>query len=124
MANMLAGLVDSAVKWSSAGTLRALWEHIGASATAAAADLPRLTAALDQHAAAVRDALSAGAGVIGSAALAGYTKGILEGAKSLAWHASHDVDWARAGWLELRLAAIGVLARQYGHLPHLALPAR
>jgi hypothetical protein len=112
MTSVLGGLVDSVVKWSSASTLRALWSDLGASATAASADLPRLTAALDQHAAAVRDALSAGAGVIGSAALAGYTKGILNGAKL-----PTPPDWSHPTWLELRLAAIGVLARQYGHLP-------
>jgi hypothetical protein len=116
MASVLAGLVDSAVRWSSTGKLRALWEHLGASAAAAAADLPRLTAALDQHAAAVRDTLSAGAGVIGVAALAGYAKGILDGATLLAWPAHRDVDWSSASWLELRLAAVGALARQYGHL--------
>ena len=114
MASMLAGMVDTAVRWSSARTLHALWQHVGASAAAAAADLPRLTATLDQHAAAVRDALSAGAGVIGSAALAGYAKGILEGARSLSAPAAPD--WSRPSWLELRLAAVGVLARQYGHL--------
>jgi hypothetical protein len=112
MQNILAGLVDSAVKWSSAGTLRMLWAHLGASASAAAADLPRLTAALDQHAAAVRDALSAGAGVIGAAALAGYAKGILNGTKPPA-----APDWSQPSWLELRLAAVGQLARRYGHLP-------
>jgi hypothetical protein len=117
MANVLAVLVDSTIKWSAAGTLRTLWEHIGSSAAAAATDLPRLTAALDQHSAAVRDALSAGAGVIGSAALAGYAKGILDVAKTPAWHTTGKVDWSQPTWPQLRLAAISALARQYGHLP-------
>jgi hypothetical protein len=112
MTSVLGGLVDSVVKWSSAATLRAVWSHLGASALTASAGLPRLTAALDQHAAAVRDALSAGAGVIGSAALAGYAKGILDGAKLPA-----APDWSAPTWLELRLAAIGVLARRHGHVP-------
>ena len=117
MANVLAALVDSAINWSAAATLRALWEHIGSSAAAAAADLPRLTAALDQHAAAVRDALSAGVGIIGSAALAGYAKGILDVAKAQLRPVGHKVDWSQPTWPELRLAAIAVLARDYGHLP-------
>ncbi len=95
--------------------MRVLWEHLGASAGAACADLPWLTAALDQHAAVVRDAIGAGAGAIGPAALAGYAKGVLDGARSLAWHTPADVDWSAATWLELRLAAIGLLARQHGH---------
>jgi hypothetical protein len=116
MANVLAALVDSTIKWSAAGTLQTLWEHIGSSAVAAATDLPRLTAALDQHAAAVRDALSAGAGIIGSAALAGYAKGILDVTKTPAWHAARKIDWSQPTWPELRLAAISTLAHHYGHL--------
>ncbi|WP_246001848.1 DUF6401 family natural product biosynthesis protein, partial [Allorhizocola rhizosphaerae] len=92
------------------------WEHLGGSASAACAGLPRLTAALDQHAAAVRDAIGAGAGALGPAALAGYAKGVVAGARSHAWQAATDVDWSAATWLELRLAAVGMLAHQHGHL--------
>ncbi len=117
MANVLAGMVDAAVNWSSAGTLRTLWEHLGASAAAAAADLPRLTSTLDQHGAAVRDALSAGAGPLGLAALAGYAKGILDGANSPSWPTTANLDWSTPTWLQLRLAATALLARHHGHLP-------
>lgn len=74
--------------------------------------LPGLTAAVDQHAAAVRDILSVG--VRGSASgvvlLAGYARGLLDGARQQGWRPHEPEDWARADWLTTRLLAVCYLA--------------
>jgi Family of unknown function (DUF6401) len=115
MASVLAAVVDTAVNLSAAAAVRRLWEGLGASGWAAAQASPALSAMVDQHSAAVRDALSiAGVGGIGVAALAGYARGLVEVAGSP--HPA-DVDWSRPGWRELRLTAVCTLARHHGHLP-------
>lgn len=74
--------------------------------------LPGLTAAIDQHAAAVRDILSVG--VRGSASgvvlLAGYARGLLDGARQQGWRPHAPEDWAAADWLTTRLLAVCDLA--------------
>jgi hypothetical protein len=76
--------------------------------------LPGLTAAVDQHAAAVRDILAVG--VQGSAAgvvlLAGYARGLLDGAREQGWYPRRQTDWARADWITTRLLAVCALAAQ------------
>lgn len=89
----------------------------GMPALAAAAELPALSAALDQHAAAVRDILELGvegaARVPMSVLLAGYARGLLDHVREAA--AEHDMtsatpgdlgSWANADWLQLRLASV------------------
>jgi len=115
--SVLTAFVDAAVTWSSANAVRVLWEQVGAAGVAAAACLPGLSATLDQHAAAVRDALSAGAGLIGVAALGGYARGLLETAGQQGWRLPERVDWAGADWLVVRLVAVADMARRFGHLP-------
>ncbi|MFC4125665.1 DUF6401 family natural product biosynthesis protein [Nocardia rhizosphaerae] len=91
----------------------------GAPAAAAAAELPALSAELDQHAAAVRDILEFGVaesgGVVLSVLLAAYARGLLDqaavdmpGSAAVA-----PLSWHDAGWLDLRLAAVC----QYAALP-------
>ncbi|MFI6040391.1 DUF6401 family natural product biosynthesis protein [Nocardia sp. NPDC051321] len=89
----------------------------GVPALAAAAELPALSAALDQHAAAVRDILELGvegaARVPISVLLAGYARGLLDHVREAA--ADHGMtsaapddlgSWANADWLQLRLASV------------------
>jgi hypothetical protein len=95
----------------------------GVPALAAAAELPALSAALDQHAAAVRDILELGvedaAKVPASVLLAGYARGLVDqvreataqepepGRQALTSAAPGDLgSWANAGWVQLRLASV------------------
>ncbi|MBF6171187.1 DUF6401 family natural product biosynthesis protein [Nocardia blacklockiae] len=96
-------------------TLNRLHKTHGVPALAAARELPAVSAALDQHAAAVRDILDLGvrdaanapAGVL----LAGYARGLLEHSGRPGPRAPYDlIGWAQAEWLPLRLAAVCMLA--------------
>ncbi|WP_040738720.1 DUF6401 family natural product biosynthesis protein [Nocardia tenerifensis] len=97
--------------------LNRLHKTHGGPALAAAAELPALSAALDQHAAAVRDILELGvegsARVPVSVLLAGYARGLLDHVReAAAGHgtvsaAPSDLDsWANADWVQLRLASV------------------
>ncbi|MFF3222543.1 DUF6401 family natural product biosynthesis protein [Nocardia suismassiliense] len=100
--------------------LNRLHKTHGVPALAAAAELPALSAALDQHAAAVRDILTLGveesARVPVSVLLAGYARGLLDhvreaaadrGAPSMTSTAPGDLgSWANADWVQLRLASV------------------
>ncbi|MQA63621.1 MAG: hypothetical protein GEU86_19560 [Actinophytocola sp.] len=73
---------------------------------------PTLLAAVDQHAAAVRDILLLSSGSLGSVELAAYARGIQDVALEGPWRPSHctkDADWG-ADWVNLRLAAVCLLA--------------
>jgi hypothetical protein len=97
--------------------LAGLMDQVGSAGLAAAATLPALLAAVDQHAAGVRDILLLG--VEGSAAaaaavlLAGYAKGLLDqaGTDGHRLRAAVGVCWHRADWLTVRVLAICALSR-------------
>lgn len=100
--------------------LNRLHKTHGVPALAAAAQLPALSAALDQHAAAVRDILEWGvedaARVPANVLLAGYARGLLDQVREAAVGAERtpltsaapgDLGaWAGADWLQLRLAGV------------------
>jgi Family of unknown function (DUF6401) len=97
--------------------LAGLMDQVGSAGLAAAATLPALLAAVDQHAAGVRDILLLG--VEGSAAaaaavlLAGYAKGLLDqaGTDGHRLRAAVGECWHRADWLTIRVLAICALSR-------------
>ncbi|MFF0610305.1 DUF6401 family natural product biosynthesis protein [Nocardia tengchongensis] len=98
-------------------TLNRLQRTHGATAMESAAIFPGVCAAIDQHAAAIRDILDLGVEnsnlVPVSVLLAGYARGILEDLRE-AEHAAlpqSPLDWQDADWLHLRLAAVCTLAR-------------
>jgi hypothetical protein len=68
---------------------------------------PGVQAAIDQHAAAVRDILSISPGRIGPVELAGYAQGVEDGAVRRGWRPAADLS---ADWVGLRLAAACSLA--------------
>lgn len=87
----------------------------GLTATAAT---PALLAAVDQHAAAVRDIVAYGvegsAAVAGSVLLASYARGVLDHAREKGWRfpqSSTPVVLAETDWITLRLMAVCALAR-------------
>ena len=89
-----------------------LGHRLGRTGLAAAACLPALLAAVDQHAAEIRDRLTDGVRQPGPIALAGYVDGLCATAATLGWSppTAHKMDWTRAPWLVLRLLAVCLLA--------------
>lgn len=95
--------------------LTGLMDTVGSAGLAAAAASPALLAAVDQHAAAVRDALPVGRRGITLAALAGYAEGVREAAVDHGWQPPVDpIDWQRTDWVLTRLLAVCALARRAG----------
>lgn len=72
---------------------------------------PALLAAVDQHAAAVRDILLLSSGSLGAVELAAYARGVQDVAMEGPWRPSRctkDAVWG-ADWVNLRLAAVCLL---------------
>jgi hypothetical protein len=111
------GDVHEWVEASARRTLAQLHERIGGPGLAAAAAVPGLLAAVDQHAAAVRDILVLGVesgGVVGAVLLAGYARGLLAQGREMGWRFGAPgglVGWTRVDWLTARLVAVCELAR-------------
>jgi hypothetical protein len=113
----------SARRW-----LSRLHEDLGIAGLAAAAALPGLSAMLDQHAAAVRDATTIG--LEGSAAMAGlvllasYGRGVLTHAREHGWRPlpADAAAWRTADWTSLRLAAVCTLAQAWDDNPGQSTP--
>jgi hypothetical protein len=113
----VSGLFDRVADHHAQRWLAGLMDQLGEAGLAAAAAVPALMAAVDQHAAAVRDILLLG--VEGSAAaagvvlLAGYAKGLLDQAGTTAaeLRAAVGEHWHRADWLTVRVLAVCALSR-------------
>jgi hypothetical protein len=94
-----------------------LMDQVGAAGLAAAASVPALLAAVDQHAAGVRDILLLGvegsAAAAGAVLLAGYAKGLLDeaGTDGGRLRAAAEECWHRADWLTVRVLAVCALSR-------------
>ena len=96
-------------------TLNRLHKTHGVPALVAAEKSPAVSAALDQHSAAVRDMVRLGIenspAVPVSVLLAGYARGLVENSSRSAIIAPRDLaGWVHAEWLTLRLAAVCLLA--------------
>ena len=117
MAGLFDHVADHHAEHRAQRWLAGLMDQVGTAGLAAAATLPALLAAVDQHAAGVRDILLLG--VEGSAAaaaavlLAGYAKGLLDqaGTDGHRLRAAVGVCWHRADWLTVRVLAICALSR-------------
>jgi hypothetical protein len=113
----VAGLFDHLADHQAQRWLNRLVEQVGAPGLAAAAAVPALLAAVDQHAAGVRDILLLGvegsAAAAGAVLLAGYAKGLLDQADTDAGRLRAAVDeaWHRADWLTVRVLAVCALSR-------------
>ena len=92
-------------------------DQVGDAGLAAAATVPALLAAVDQHAAGIRDILLLGvegsAAAAGAVLLAGYAKGLLDQAGTDAARLRDAVGecWHRADWLTVRVLAVCALSR-------------
>ncbi len=97
-------------------TLNRLQRTHGVPALSAGQEFPGVAAAVDQHAAAVRDILDLGVENSGtvppSVLLAGYARGLIEDLRDLDEHAPETAEeWQCADWMHLRLAGVCSLAR-------------
>jgi hypothetical protein len=90
--------------------------QVGADGLTAATRTPGLMAAVDQHAAAVRDSLAAMNLTLTAVPLAGYGSSVATAAARMGWQLSDqaDMDWSRANWFQLRLTAVCALAIAHG----------
>lgn len=113
------GFASAFAEFSARRALSQLHDQLGHAGLVAAAAIPGLGAAVDQHAAAVRDIVDVGvedsATVAGVVVLAGYARGMLDKAKELGWRVTapaHLADWTRTDWLTARLVAVCALANR------------
>jgi hypothetical protein len=89
----------------------------------AAAAIPGPGAAVDQHAAAVREMTTVGmessAAVAGAVLLANYARGLLDEARKNGWRPPEHtgLPWAQADWITVRLLSVCALAAAVDQRP-------
>lgn len=97
---------------SAQSTLTGLMTSIGDTGLPAAALLPGLLAAVDQHAAGIRDSLTADERPVTVVVLAAYAEGVRDAAFKHGWQAPQGpIDWAEDDWVLRRLLAVCHLVR-------------
>lgn len=109
--------MNALTEWRAQRWLTTLGNRFGTDGLLVAAAVPGLGAAVDQHAAAVRDIIAQAAGASGPfserALLAGYGRSLLDrfdvSVREVRRHATGR--WTRADWLALRLLAVCALSR-------------
>ena len=99
-------------------TLNGLMIWLGETGLAAAGQRVGLMALIDQHAAAVRDALGDPGDGLSPVSLAGYASGVRDALIEAEWRlpAVADQDWSRPEWPTVRLLAVCELARSHGYV--------
>lgn len=116
----MAGMSSASEMHAERSAIRFLTQLANRLATAgfAVAATPALLAAVDQHAAAVRDIVAydveGSAAVAGSVLLASYARGMLDHARKQGWRFPQPATPRRAAhpdWITLRLMAVCALAR-------------
>lgn len=94
--------------------MRGVLRQLGSSVLADMPAYPALVAAVDQHAAAVRESIRAAGEKVGGGTLARYLEGFVDGARAGGWEPAEPVSGY--DWETLRLAAICWMAREHGLL--------
>jgi hypothetical protein len=94
-------------------TLNGLMIWLGEVGLAAARESAGLQAVIDQHSAAVRDALGDPERGPDAVSLAGYASGVRDALIEAQWQLppTDELDWSKLAWPALRLIAICALAR-------------
>jgi hypothetical protein len=106
--------MDGGTTWVESAAEFALlhWvDRVGGPGTAAMGGCPGLLAAVDQHAAAVRDAVADPTGQLGAEKLAAYADGVNDAAARHGWTLPGGINWAQPSWPVVRLLAVCVLAQ-------------
>ena len=112
MNGLFSGAAARAALRSAHASIAELNAAVGASGLAAAADAPGLLAAIDQHAAGIRDSLSADVRPLTAIVLAAYAEGVRDAAFRHGWEPpAGTIDWSQPDWVLYRLLAVCSLAR-------------
>jgi hypothetical protein len=116
MNGLFSGAAARAALRSAHASITELNAAVGASGEAAAADAPGLLAVVDQHAAAIRDSLSADERPLTAIVLAAYAEGVRDAAFRHGWEPpAGPIDWTAPDWVLCRLLAVCTLSRTLSH---------
>jgi hypothetical protein len=112
MNGLFSGAAARAALRSAHVSLDELTASVGDSGLAAAAESPGLLAVVDQHAAGVRDSLSAEVRPLTAVLLAAYAEGVRDAAFKHGWTPpAGEIDWTVNDWVLRRLLAVCLLAQ-------------
>jgi len=112
MNGLFSGAAARAALRSAHLLLDELMGSVGESGLPVAASSPRLLSAIDQHAAGIRDSLSADVRPLTAIILAAYAEGVRDAAFTHGWRPPADeIDWFHHDWVLYRLLAVCHLAR-------------
>ncbi len=112
MNGLFSGAAARAALRSAHASLDELTASVGVSGLAAVAGSAGLLAVVDQHAAGVRDSLSADARPLTAVILAAYAEGVRDAAFKHGWTPPQgEIDWTQDDWVLRRLLAVCALAQ-------------
>ena len=112
MNSLFSGAAARAALRSAFACLAELDASVGITGLAAADDSPGLMAIVDQHAAGIRDSLSADARPLTPVILAAYAEGVRDAAFTHGWRPPvGPIDWNANDWVLRRLLGVCALAR-------------
>jgi hypothetical protein len=112
MNGLFSGAAARAALRSAYACLAELHDTVGTSGLAAADDNPGLMAVVDQHAAGIRDSLSADVRPMTAVILAAYAEGVRDAAFTHGWRPPvGEIDWSEHDWVLNRLLAVCSLSR-------------
>ena len=112
MNGLFSGAAARAALRSAYLSLDELHASVGTTGLAAADDSPGLMAVVDQHAAGIRDSLSADTRPLTAVLLAAYAEGVRDAAFTHGWRPPvGPIDWSAGDWPLHRLLAVCALAR-------------
>jgi len=112
MNGLFSGAAARAALRSAYACLEELHACVGVTGLAAADEHPGLMAAVDQHAAGIRDSLSADTRPLNPVILAAYAEGVRDAAFTHGWRPPTGlIDWPSSDWVLRRLLGVCALAR-------------
>lgn len=118
LGGMFKDLAEATRHTAARATLNGLMTWLGESGLAAAVTSAGLQAAVDQHAASIRDALGDPERGPNAIALASYATGVRDALIEAQWQLPpvSELDWSAVQWPTVRLIAVCALARSGGYL--------
>ena len=111
MNGLFSGSAARAATRSAHASLSDLMATVGVTGLDAADRHPGLLASVDQHAAGVRDSLSADRRPLTAILLAAYAEGVRDAAFKHGWRAPESLYWSQPDWVLHRLLAVCALTR-------------
>lgn len=112
MNGLFSGAAARAATRSAQASLGDLMDSVGHAGLTEADRHPGLLAAVDQHAAGIRDSLTADERPVTVVVLAAYAEGVRDAAFKHGWQAPQGpIDWAEDDWVLRRLLAVCHLVR-------------